>query len=159
MTLKRAIPANRRNAQSSTGPRKRAGKARSGQNARKHGLSAVGLNPRAEAEIERFAELIAGEHRREAAVLESARAVAEAQLQLQRVKTSKMTPIASGPRRSDGARPETPLSHAPDFHAPCRQQRLTCRHECLGQYGVGWPTRGSAYGVDHPIAECDQPRP
>lgn len=90
MTSERATLANRRNAQASTGPRTAAGKASSGQNARKHGLSAVDPNPEAGAEIERLAELIAGEHIRHAGVLEAARAVAESQLQLQRVKAFKI---------------------------------------------------------------------
>lgn len=96
MTSERATRANRRNAQASTGPRTVAGKARSGQNARKHGLSAVDPNPEAEAEIERLAVLIAGEHVSDAGVLEAARAVAEAQLQLQRVKAFKVALLRSG---------------------------------------------------------------
>jgi hypothetical protein len=96
MTSERATRANRRNAQASTGPRTAAGKARSGQNARKHGLSAVDPNPEADAEIGRLAVLIAGEHVSHAGVLEAARAVAEAQLQLQRVKTFKIALLRSG---------------------------------------------------------------
>lgn len=70
MTSERATHANRRNARASTGPRTLAGKARSGQNARKHGLSAVDPNPEAEAEIERLAVLIADEHVSDVGVLE-----------------------------------------------------------------------------------------
>lgn len=40
MASEKQLAANRRNAQSSTGPRTRSGKARSSQNALKHGLSA-----------------------------------------------------------------------------------------------------------------------
>lgn len=90
MSSERATQANRHNAQASTGPRTAAGKARSGQNARKHGLSAVDPNPEAEAEIERLAMLIAGEHVSDAGVLAAARDVAEAQLHLQRVKKFKI---------------------------------------------------------------------
>lgn len=90
MTSERATRANRRNAQASTGPRTAAGKVRSGQNARKHGLSAVDPNPDTEAEIEALAVLIADEHVSDAGILAAARAVAEAQLQLQRVKTFKI---------------------------------------------------------------------
>lgn len=106
MTSERASRANRRNAQASTGPRTPAGKTRSGQNARKHGLSAVDPNPDAEMEIERLAELIAGGHGRDAAVRESARAVAEAQFQLQRVLACRTALLRSGPlapeREADG---------------------------------------------------------
>jgi hypothetical protein len=96
MTSERATRANRRNAQASTGPRTVAGKTRSGQNARKHGLSAVDPNPEAEAEIQRLAVLIASEHVSDADVLEAARAVAEAQLQLQRVKAFKIALLRNG---------------------------------------------------------------
>lgn len=96
MTSERASRANRRNAQASTGPRTPAGKARSGQNARKHGLSAVDPNPSAETEIERLAELIAGEHGRDATVRESAWAVAEAQFQLQRVLACRTALLRNG---------------------------------------------------------------
>jgi len=96
MTSEHATRANRRNAQASTGPRTPVGKARSGQNARKHGLSAEDLNPQAETEIERLAGVIAGEHRRDAAILEAARAVAEAQVQLQRVLAFKTALLRKG---------------------------------------------------------------
>jgi hypothetical protein len=95
MTSERATGANRRNAQASTGPRTLAGKARSGQNARKHGLSAADPNPEVEAEIEALAALIAGEHVSGVGVLEAARAVAEAQFQLQRVKAFKIALLRS----------------------------------------------------------------
>lgn len=96
MTTERATRANRRNAQASTGPRSPAGKARSGQNARQHGLSAVDPSPEVEAEIDALARLIAGEHVVNAPVLDAARAVAEAQVQLQRVKAFKIALIRSG---------------------------------------------------------------
>ncbi|MHB2205597.1 hypothetical protein [Methylobacterium sp. CM6257] len=96
MTSERATQANRRNAQASTGPRSAVGNARSGQNARKHGLSAVDPSPEVEAEIEALAVLIAGGHVSSAGVLEAARAVAEAQFQLQRVKAFKVALLRSG---------------------------------------------------------------
>lgn len=96
MTSERANRANRSNAQASTGPRTAAGKVRSGQNARKHGLSAMDLNPEIGAEIEQLAKLIVGEHGSHAGVLEAARAVAEAQLQLQRVKAFKIFLLRTG---------------------------------------------------------------
>lgn len=90
MTSKRVTQANRRNAQASTGPRTVSGKARSGQNARKHGLSAVDPNSEVEAEIEALAVLVAGDRLRDVTILEAARAVAAAQFQLQRVKSFKI---------------------------------------------------------------------
>ncbi|MGU3661036.1 hypothetical protein [Methylobacterium fujisawaense] len=90
MISERAASANRRNAQASTGPRTLTGKARSGQNARKHGLSVAEPAPRAEAEIERLAEFISGEYRSDPVILDSPRAVAEAQLHIQRVKIFKI---------------------------------------------------------------------
>lgn len=95
MTSDRASRANHRNAQASTGPRTCEGKARSGQNARKHGLSAVDPNPEGEAEIEALTVLIAGEHVSVTGVLEGARAVAEAQFQLQRVKAFRIALLRS----------------------------------------------------------------
>lgn len=96
MTSERASRANRRNAQASTGPRTTVGKARSGQNARKHGLSAAGSGPLAESATEHLADLIAGASRRDAVVLEAARAVAEAQVQLQRVLALKTSLLRIG---------------------------------------------------------------
>jgi len=91
MTSEPAKLANRRNAQASTGPRTRAGKDRSRQNARKHGLTATDPNPLTSVEIEHLAELIAGPGHTDAARHEAARDVADAQFQLQRVRTFKTT--------------------------------------------------------------------
>lgn len=96
MTSERAARANRRNARASSGPRTAAGKARSGQNARKHGLSAADPNPEVEAEIEALALLFAGEQVGDAGVLTAARAVAEAHIQLQRVKAYRLAVFRSG---------------------------------------------------------------
>lgn len=91
MTSEPASRANLRNAQASTGPRTRAGKDRSRQNARKHGLTATDPNPLISVEIEHLAELIAGPGHTDAALHEAARDVADAQFQLQRVRTFKTT--------------------------------------------------------------------
>ncbi|MFC6026023.1 hypothetical protein [Methylobacterium mesophilicum] len=114
MTSEAAKHANRRNAQASTGPRTRAGKIRSKQNARKHGLSATDLNPETSREIEGLAQLIVDEHHAGAAALLAAREVAEAQLQLQRVRGSKTallrnTPLALDDRTGDEDRPAAEL--------------------------------------------------
>lgn len=110
MTSESTLRANRRNAQASTGPRTRAGKDRSKQNARKHGLTATDPNPRTSADIERLAELIVGRRHTDAAVLEAARDVAEAQVQLQRVRIFKTTlqrntPLAPGWKEEENDRP------------------------------------------------------
>jgi hypothetical protein len=78
--------ANRANAKSSTGPRTKAGKARAAQNALRHGLnvpiwSDAALSPMAEA----IARRIAGSDT-DADALEHARRIAEAQVELDRVR-------------------------------------------------------------------------
>jgi hypothetical protein len=115
MTSARAARANRRNAQASSGPRTAAGKARSGQNARKHGLSAADPNPEVEAEIEALTVLIAGKNIRDARVLMAARAVAAAQSQLNQVKAFKIALLRSetsvqGRETEGGERPYTGTS-------------------------------------------------
>ena len=102
MTSETANRANRRNAQASTGPRTRAGKVRSKQNSRKHGLSATDPNPETLGEIEGLAQLIVDEHHAGAAALGAAREVAEAQLQLQRVRTFKTALLRNTPLAPDG---------------------------------------------------------
>ena len=96
MISDRAFDANRRNAQASTGPRTHTGKARSRQNARKHGLLAVDPHSETDAEFEVLALIIAGEHSSGTGIPEAARAVAEAQFQVQRVKAFKIALLRSG---------------------------------------------------------------
>jgi hypothetical protein len=89
VTSDRSITANRRNARKSTGPKTAAGRARSSQNARRHGLTLpIRSNPTLCKEVEALACKMA---RPEATVeiLGRARQVAEAQLDLRRVHDAR----------------------------------------------------------------------
>ena len=81
MTTPRQFEANRSNARASTGPRSKAGKARAGRNARRHGLSSAIASDLAEALARRIADDGAGP-----AAMALARAFAEAQIDLDRVR-------------------------------------------------------------------------
>jgi hypothetical protein len=91
----RQIAANRRNAGKSTGPRSTGGKTRAGRNAYRHGLSLrISLIATFSKEVERLAQKIAKDTEREV-TLDHARAVAEAQLDLARVRRAKIALIES----------------------------------------------------------------
>jgi hypothetical protein len=86
MTTARRIKANRSNARSSTGPRTEQGKARASRSAFRHGLSIpVHLDPNRSQQVEDLARKIVGEASN-AELLASARAVAEAQIDLDRIR-------------------------------------------------------------------------
>jgi hypothetical protein len=86
MTTPRQFEANRINARASTGPRSKAGKARAGRNARRHGLSiAVASDSTAAGAAEALARHIVGDGVTPAAIAQ-ARAFAEAQIDLDRVR-------------------------------------------------------------------------
>jgi hypothetical protein len=83
------IAANRANAKKSTGPKTAAGKLKSAQNARRHGLSSpLQSDPTASAKADALARAIAGEGTNENQ-LESAMAVAYAQLELDRIRITR----------------------------------------------------------------------
>jgi len=83
--------ANRANAAMSTGPRTKAGKSAARLNARRHGLAtAVQSEPGADAEIERLARAIAEEAGR-LDLIEFARRIAEAEVDLRRIRRSRET--------------------------------------------------------------------
>jgi hypothetical protein len=97
MATERQIAANRRNAVKSTGPRSSAGKRRARRNSYRHGLS-VGAaeRPGCAEDVERLAGKIAGAGA-DAMVLEQARSVAQAQIdliQIRRMRTSLIQRMA-----------------------------------------------------------------
>ena len=84
MISQRKIEANRFNAKKSTGPKTRCGRARSAKNARRHGLSlSIFADLAYSAEIETSAHEIAESE--DKVVIEIARRVAEAQIDLARI--------------------------------------------------------------------------
>ena len=89
MTSARKVKANRANAWASTGPKTALGKTRAAQNARRHGLSlTIFADAVLSAEAENLAREIAGEGAT-LRILELARRVAEAQIDLQRVRYAR----------------------------------------------------------------------
>jgi hypothetical protein len=94
MTTPRQQAANRNNARASTGPKTAAGKARLKHNARRHGLASRNWFSGALAkQAHVLAHRIAGDNA-SAAVLTAARRVAEAQLDVNRVRTARHRLIA-----------------------------------------------------------------
>src|ERR1700722_5359020 len=88
MTSSAQRQANRRNARRSTGPRTSAGKAASRSNARWHGLATpLQWEPGISPEIEHLARKIAGGRRE---LLDPARRIAEAELELRRVRRARL---------------------------------------------------------------------
>ena len=82
--------ANRRNAKKSTGPRTGAGKSRVATNALRHGLAVpIAALPELDAMVAALARRIAGDNPSTSRV-ELARRVAEAQIDLQRVRAAKL---------------------------------------------------------------------
>jgi hypothetical protein len=93
MASERQIAANRRNARKSTGPRSGAGKKRASRNAYRHGLTLSITSTAAFAkQLDKLARKIAG-NTDDAIVLERARAIAQAELELARVRRAKVALI------------------------------------------------------------------
>jgi hypothetical protein len=89
VTSKQKIDANRANARASTGPKTDQGRARSAQNALRHGLSLpVEADPTLSKQVEVLAREIAGPGA-SAEMLERASKVAEAQIDLRRVRHAR----------------------------------------------------------------------
>jgi hypothetical protein len=88
------IAANRRNARKSTGPRSRAGRKRASGNAYRHGLNVSITSSAAFAEqVDKLARKIVGDTD-DVTMLERARAVAHAELELRRVRQAKVALIS-----------------------------------------------------------------
>jgi hypothetical protein len=94
MASERQIAANRRNARKSIGPRCGAGKKRASRNAPRHGLTLnVIISTTAVAkQLDKLVRKIAGDSK-DAMVLERARAIAQAELDLARVRRAKVALI------------------------------------------------------------------
>jgi hypothetical protein len=93
MASERQIAANRRNARKSTGPRSGAGMNRSSRNAYRHGLTLSITSTAAFAkQLDKLVREIAGDTK-DAIMLERARAIAQAELDLARVRQAKVALI------------------------------------------------------------------
>jgi hypothetical protein len=111
MTSQRKIEANRKNARASTGPKSKEGKQRSGGNARRHGLAVpIWADPETAAEAAKLAREIAGSNSGDE-LLAAAFGIAEAQIDIVRVRQTKRELITPGltysaysPRKGPGAR-------------------------------------------------------
>jgi hypothetical protein len=89
MATDRQIATNRQNARRSSGPRSQAGKSRASRNRYRHGLSASPpTTAKGSGRLDKLAREIAG--KTDAAILTRARAIAEAQLELARVRQTKV---------------------------------------------------------------------
>jgi hypothetical protein len=94
MTSERQHRANRLNAKSTTGPKTALGKSRAARNALRHGLNVSLLSdPAVAPEVEAMAQKIAGP-RPNAEALERARRIAEAEVDLNRVRAYRQNLIA-----------------------------------------------------------------
>jgi hypothetical protein len=113
MTTARQIAANRANARSSTGPRTQEGRAHASRSAFRHGLSIPVLSdPVLAKKVEDLAFEIAGEDSNPV-LLEHARAIAEAQIDLERVRAARHEIIARQPGEPDHDAPTSlPLTLA-----------------------------------------------
>src|SRR5262245_23142736 len=93
MASEQQIAANRRNARKSTGPRSGAGRKRASRNAYRHGLTLNIISTAAFAkQLDKLVREIAGDSE-DTIVLERARAIAQAELDLARVRRAKVALI------------------------------------------------------------------
>jgi hypothetical protein len=89
MTSRRKVEANRANARNSTGPTTARGKARIARNAQRHGLNvSIFADPVLSQQVEKVAAKVAGTTA-DGEIYELARRVAEAQIDLQRIRCAR----------------------------------------------------------------------
>src|SRR5262249_7681662 len=103
MASERQIAANRRNARTSTGPRSAPGRKRASRNAYRYGLTLNITSAAFAKQLDKLVREIAGDSK-DAIVLERARAIAQAELDLARVRRAKVS-LIERPRAFLGARP------------------------------------------------------
>src|SRR5262245_60595042 len=93
MASEQQIAANRRNARKSTGPHSGAGKKRASRNAYRHGLrSSITPTAAVAKQLDKLVREIAGDSK-DPILLERARAIAQAELELARVRRAKVALI------------------------------------------------------------------
>jgi hypothetical protein len=90
VTSARKVEANRVNARRSTGPKTAVGRAKAAQNARRHGLRVPVLSdPALSAEVEAMAKRITGDDSSSPELLHLARRIAEAEIDILRVRRAR----------------------------------------------------------------------
>ena len=152
MTSESKIAANRRNARRSSGPRTAQGKLRVSRNALRHGLAVIAHRaPAVDAELDRLATAIGGEHA-DAAAREQALIIAESELTLLRVRAVRtnifeQVLLATDATREPGDQLHTRLRagvigglHVEQLN---RLERMTAEHSRGGsmRFDVFWISR------------------
>jgi hypothetical protein len=113
MASSQKIAANRRNARQSTGPRSAEGKGRSKQNAFWHGLAVrLPATGAIDLDVERLASAIAGANP-DPCRWHFAKIAAEAELELRRVRTVRLSLLAASTSTGSAASEPDQETHAP----------------------------------------------
>jgi hypothetical protein len=114
MTSPQQLASNRANARKSTGPRSREGKVRSARNALKHGLAApVTLDSNTAMQIANLAHSLVGDQVRDSLLWNYAQQVAEAELDLVRIRQAR----AQAWNQQAARWSASPSGHLPDERA------------------------------------------
>jgi hypothetical protein len=151
------IRANRANARASTGPNTVRGKYRAAQNARRHGLSlSILTDPARSAEVENLAHEIAGEGA-SSEILELARRIAEAQIDLVRVRQARHDLIDRDLKDPD-YRPQESLA---DIKLEMRKVRMAAQHDRLKMRVIAFLARKGIpiTPINTEISEIPQAKP
>jgi hypothetical protein len=118
MTSAKQFKANRANARVSTGPRTQQGRARSAQNARRHGFSvSVESDPLLSKDAEALARALAG-GQASVALLEAARRAAEAHIDLVRIRRARHDVLL---RKLNESKPKPEAPRATDPRAAAKR--------------------------------------